>query len=211
MTQSDIEKAVRLLAQYVQYENQSTKAHISDIRKMIQKKEAENRKQPVVSDERLAKIDAALKKTEREVEDEETARISIEKNMQDIRAAKNSIEQSVLNYKKKADLDAIAMKNDMRDIRLYVHGIENRVESSALKMLTAQLQSFATVTDRKLAEIVTKEDHRRAIVNIEQKIAAIETPDISRLEQRVLYLENKLDDIHEILTTLRSRIPLVVE
>ena len=70
---------------------------------------------------------------------------------------------------------------------------------------------FAKSMDRRIPNIVSREEYVRQIADINQRMKTIDAPDLSPLGARVERLEKKIEEIAVMMRSMYNRIPIVVE
>ncbi len=142
---------------------------------------------------------------------------SIEEDLKIIHRTEKDVEEgSVIMAsvdKKMADLELFS--KDMQAQIEYMKSVENKLEKSldsrATKMFTKQLEDMSRIMDKRFPTLVTREDVSRHISEINKRLGTIETPDMSPLTEKVDYLEKKVEAIYNMLKSVSSRIPVIVE
>ncbi len=128
--------------------------------------------------------------------DEESARrISMEKRMAEL-------EEQIEEGETPKDTGALAGR---------IQDIEKNMKMVSMKMLTQQLNEFAKMMDKRIPNIVSKEQYKREIADLRQRIKTVETPDLAPLGARVDRLEKKIEEAVGMMKGMYNRIPYVVE
>jgi hypothetical protein len=79
------------------------------------------------------------------------------------------------------------------------------------KVITKHLGEFAKVMDKKLPNIVTREEYLSFIRDADKRLRNIESPDMSHIMQRIEMLEKEISSINTMARDVYNRIPVVVE
>ncbi len=101
--------------------------------------------------------------------------------------------------------------SDVSEQKKVIDNMEKRLEAAAVKFFTENLEEFSKAIDRRLPELVRKEDYDKDLREVARKVQLIESPDITPLSTRVYMLERKIDDVHNLMRSLVTRLPVVVE
>lgn len=110
-----------------------------------------------------------------------------------------------------SESDIRKLHSEVAEQRKIIGGMERRLENAAVKFFTENLEEFAKAVDRKLPELVRKEDYEKDVREIAKKMQVIESPDMTPLSSRVYMLEKKIDEIYTLMRSLSTRMPVVVE
>lgn len=124
-----------------------------------------------------------LEETRKLLEDESVYRVSLEKKLGDVEKKIDYVEKS-----KSA-----------------------RLEEEVTPIIARRLDEFARALDRKVPELMTREEFERFSGDVEQKLRRIEAPDTAPIERRIESLEKKLDRLTTVLKDFLNRMPVVVE
>ena len=89
--------------------------------------------------------------------------------------------------------------------------MESNMKMASLKMLTQQLNDFAKSMDKRLPNVVSREEYVRQMADVNQRVRTIEAPDLSPLAGRVGALERKIEEVASMMRGVYNRIPIVVE
>jgi len=93
----------------------------------------------------------------------------------------------------------------------HMQNFDRDTKMEATKLLTSQLSEFAKYVDRRLPDVVPRDEFTRAMIEINHKISTVETPDFSRLGRRMQSLEGKMNEIYDLLRAFSDSVPVVVE
>lgn len=140
----------------------------------------------------LEELEPLEKKIEKELRDEDVERISMEKNISDIKQQLAGLE------KRTRDLDEAQYT-------------EKNVEKMCNRFLSAGLAKFSSDLDRLYPALATRTDFERFSVQMQRKIDSIEVPDLSHIERKVKDLEDKVLRLINIVEDIYNRLPAVVE
>ena len=132
-----------------------------------------------------------LRKTEKEVEEEGAILAAVDKKIRDMDLLTKDIEARI-EHAAKLDPD-------------------KALEAKATKIFTKHLDDFSRVMDRRFPSLVTRDDMYKTISDINSRLDNIEAPDLAPLAQKVDYLEKKIGSIYDMLKSISSRIPVIVE
>ncbi|MBI2076238.1 MAG: hypothetical protein HYT72_03250 [Candidatus Aenigmarchaeota archaeon] len=103
------------------------------------------------------------------------------------------------------------MRDETAEQQMKLNDLEGKLELAATRFFTENLEQFAASLDRKFPDFVQKKDYARDVAEISQKLKSIESPDLSPLAERVMFLERRLTDIYNMMKSMSSRMPVVVE
>ena len=148
------------------------------------------------------KVEEDIENARRALDNEAALRLSMEKRL-------HEMDSSLREARDK--LDGISHVEELAGLGSRIHDMEKNVKLSSVKMLTQQLNDFAKSMDRKLPNIVAREEYLREVAEINRRLKTIESPDLAPLGSRVERLEKKLDDISHMIRGLHNRVPVVVE
>ena len=139
-----------------------------------------------------------------EVEELDVDRISLEKRVRGIEMHINEMRRVVGSIQNMEGLDMSKLSNRINDM-------ESNMKMQTVRLLTQQLNEFTKSLDRRLPNIVSREEYLRQITDINQRMRTIEAPDLSPLGARVGRLEKKIEEISVMMRSMYNRIPIVVE
>lgn len=89
--------------------------------------------------------------------------------------------------------------------------ISKEVENQMSRTISKHLAEFSKVMDKRLPNVVTREQHIAFMKDIDKRLQAIETPDMRNILHRIEHLENQLNQINTMAKDVYNRIPVVVE
>lgn len=145
-----------------------------------------------------------IKRTKDLLEDEAVTRQAAEKRLRDVEATTNQMKRTIETIENIEGLDISKMNSRLQEI-------EGGMKMAAVKFLTQQLNDFTKSLDRKIPNIVSREEYVRQIADMNQRIRTIEAPDLAPLGMRVGRLESKIEEIANMMRSMYNRIPIVVE
>lgn len=124
------------------------------------------------------------------------SRISaLEKDIQDMKSVEKAMPEKVRLHMTNIVLDAVKT-----DLKLEVS-----------KLMTEQLHDFAKELDKRLPELVSKDEFLRVVKGIDSEMKSITTPDLRPFAQRMSALEQRIREISGMMQGLSNRWPVVVE
>jgi chromosome segregation ATPase len=135
--------------------------------------------------------------------DEESAkRISLEKMHNETEATLKALEYKVGRIENVDDLASLGGK---------IHDLERNMKMASVRLLTQQLNEFAKAMDKRLPNIVSREEYRRELADVHQRLRTMESPDLAPLGARVERLERKIEEVVGMIRSVYNRVPVVVE
>ncbi len=152
----------------------------------------------------LKEIANNIKEARAALEDESVNRLSNEKRMSDIENKLNRVDGVVGHIENVEGLDVEKLSNRIQDI-------ESNMKMNTVRLLTQQLNEFAKSIDRRLPNIVSREEYTRQIADLNQRMRTIEAPDLAPLGARVERLEQKIEEVAAMMRGMYNRIPIIVE
>ncbi len=139
-----------------------------------------------------------------EVEDLDIDRVSLERRVQLIDNKLRDMQGSLQKLGNLENLDMPKLAGRLQDM-------ESNMKMQTIKILTQQLNDFAKSLDRRLPNIVSREEYMRQIADINQHMKTIEAPDLSPLGARVSRLEKTIEEVAAMMRSMYNRVPIVVE
>lgn len=103
------------------------------------------------------------------------------------------------------------LRDETAEQQMKLHDLEGKIELAAMRFFTENLEQFATSLDKKFPEFVSKRDYSRDLAEVSQRLKSIQSPDLSPLAERVMFLERRLTEIYDMMKSMSSRMPVVVE
>lgn len=103
------------------------------------------------------------------------------------------------------------LRDETAEQQMKLHDLEGKIELAATRFFTENLEQFATSLDKKFPEFVSKRDYSRDLAEVSQRLKSIQSPDLSPLAERVMFLERRLTEIYDMMKSMSSRMPVVVE
>lgn len=165
--------------------------------------------------EELKGIAATIKEAKDALEEESVNRFSAEKRLAEfertLKERQSVLEDKVNKVSEIADHIENIEGLDIQKLSGRINDMESNMKLDTVKLLTQQLNEFAKSVDRRLPNVVSREEYMRQIADLNQRMRTIETPDLSPLGARVERLEKKLDEIANMMRQMYNRVPIVVE
>ena len=152
----------------------------------------------------ISKLSKQLKDATNAVEDESVSRVSMEKRLSDIESTMGRFNGIVSHIENAEGLDIRKLSDRIQDM-------ETNMKMSTVKVLTHQLNEFAKSLDKRLPNVVAREEYLRQVADINQRLRNIEAPDLAPLGMRVERLEKKIEEVASMMRSVYNRIPIVVE
>ena len=149
--------------------------------------------------ERLAEEMKAAKDS---LEEESVTRQSLEKRLRNVETELGQVRDIETGQ---------AGSSDVTKINNRIQDMESNMKLMTVKLLTQQLNEFAKSIDRRLPNIVSREEYLRQVADMQQRLRNIEAPDLAPLGARVERLERKIEEIAGMMRGMYNRIPIVVE
>ena len=128
----------------------------------------------------------------------------MERNVKTIDSGLREMNDMMQKIKSLENVDISKVSNRLQDM-------ESNMKMQTVKLLTQQLNEFAKSLERRLPNIVSREEYMRQIADINQRMRTIEAPDLSPLGARVGRLEKKIEEIAVMMRSMYNRVPIVVE
>ncbi len=179
-------------------EKHTPKAHI-DEKKIAEYFEKYAPKTPVHHDKNY---EEEITDTRHTLEAETAKRLSLEKRL-------HEMETEMKDYHKK--LEGINNIEEIANMGAKLHDMEKNMKMMSVRLLTQQLNEFAKNMDRKIPNIVSKEEYKREIADLNHRLKNVEAPDLAPLGYRVDRLEKQLTEVAGMIRGLHNRVPVVVE
>ncbi len=154
--------------------------------------------------EEMKEIAKNIKEAKDALEDESVNRLSVEKRLGSMEAKVNKISEIAEHMENVEGLDIQKLSNRISDI-------ESNMKINTVKLLTQQLNEFAKSVDRRLPNIVSREEYARQIADLNQRMRTVEAPDLSPLGARVERLERKIEEVASMMRQMYDRVPIIVE
>ncbi|MFH0832447.1 MAG: hypothetical protein V1900_01850 [Candidatus Aenigmatarchaeota archaeon] len=111
-------------------------------------------------------------------------------------------------------LDLSEMKKIREEIlaqRKTVQNLEGKLDSAAKRFFAENLEDFARALDKRLPNMVTREEFERSLKEIKQKTPYSPDQSAIPLSARVNYLDRRINEIHDMMKDFSNRIPVIVE
>lgn len=153
---------------------------------------------------KLTKMDESVDESVEEVEELDVDRVSMEKRLHDAEDELTRMREVVSKIESVEGGDIAKLSTRLQDM-------EGNMKMTTIRLLTQQLNEFAKSLDRRLPNVVSKEEYSRQIAELNRRMQTIEAPDLSPLGTRVERLEKKVDEIANMMRSMYNRIPIVVE
>jgi DNA repair exonuclease SbcCD ATPase subunit len=136
------------------------------------------------------------------VDDESARRVSVEKDMQDIRQKVNDMTTEVGKLRGLEGVDFATLMNISKNEKKFDYDLEKRVEMHASKFVTKELSEFSRMLDKRLPNVATKDD----IAKIEARIST------RKPQQYTPYKQARPDQaLDDRLAMLESRVSVLLE
>ncbi len=219
---TELEESVKVLAKYMKTELEKVEqlkhqdhrapvedkvammsAEVAEMRKLLEKQAQYAFKEHELTEakeksleELLNDVEPLERRLEKEMDDEDVERVSIDKNISDVRQRIAELEN---NVRKLAELE-------VRE-----ENLSRNVEKISQRFLAAGLAEFSKDLDRMYPTLATKTEFEKFAAQLERKIDTIEVPDMSHIERKVNDLENKVLRLLNIVEDIYNRLPAVVE
>ncbi|MEK6887441.1 MAG: hypothetical protein AABX14_00685 [Candidatus Aenigmatarchaeota archaeon] len=145
-----------------------------------------------------------MKSAKDALEDESVNRQSMEKRFHTIETEVGQLRGIEFGQENAERVDITKINNRIQDM-------ESNMKLMTVKLLTQQLNEFAKSIDRRLPNIVSREEYLRQIADMQQRLRNIEAPDMAPLGARVERLERKIEEVAGMMRGMYNRIPIIVE
>ncbi len=199
---------VKRLNDFVQ---QLKQGELEDVKKMKESIEAEVKRLNAAFEyiqgmelEELKQIAIDIKEAKTALDEESINRISTEKRLGGLEAKLGRMDNVVNHIENMEGLDIEKISNRINDL-------ESSMKMNTVKLLTQQLNEFAKSMDRRIPNIVSREEYMRQVADLNQRMRTVEAPDLSPLGARVERLEQKIEEVAAMMRQMYNRVPIVVE
>ncbi len=145
-----------------------------------------------------------MKEMKFSIDEESTKRISMEKRLLEM---EEEIHKNSQLGEEMENVEGIGLNS----LSARVQDMEKNMKMISMKMLTQQLNEFAKAMDRRFPNIVSREEYKREIADLRQRVRTVEAPDMAPLGSRVERLERKVEEAIGMMKGMYNRIPYVVE
>ncbi|MBI2971533.1 MAG: hypothetical protein HYY37_03920 [Candidatus Aenigmarchaeota archaeon] len=130
----------------------------------------------------------------------------------DIERMRASIHEEAEQVKQILHADEVRkLRDELAYQKTAIQNIEKNLELSATRFFASNLEEFSKALDRKVPELVTRDEYMRDIREMASKMRGIEAPDLTGFARRVDSLEKRINDIYQMTRNVSSRMPVVVE
>lgn len=171
-------------------------------------------------EERLGKIEAIdaaiIDKRIGKIEEEINARnlIDIERRMETLEDETKKLEE-IRKLLEDESAYRSSLEKKTKELEMKMGGLYKErpsvLESEITPIIARRLEEFARALDRKVPELVTKDEFEQFATNVSNKIRYVEAPDTAAIERRMESVERKLDQLTSVLKDMLDRMPVVVE
>ncbi len=197
---SEIEKTLKAAENKVlselRSEIEALKAMQGDIKKRVEEE--------ILGKEGI--LDEARQKFQAEVEE----KISYFSSKIDELAMKMQLEKEQISKSLNMD-ELMKIRNDILTQKRAIHDIERNLEISAARFFTENLEEFAKELDKKIPQVVTRDEFAKEIRLFDTRLKRIHAPDTSGIEQRLVLLERKISEIYAMTRNFSMQQPIIVE
>ncbi|MFC2143218.1 hypothetical protein ACFLQN_02360 [Candidatus Aenigmatarchaeota archaeon] len=145
---------------------------------------------------KLTELRPLEKRIEKELDQEDTDKMALMKNISDVRYKVQDIESNIEKF------DNIHQKQQ---------STQRNIEELVNRHLVKELSKFAADIDKKYPELATRFDLEKFQTQIRKKIEMIEVPDMSHIESKVVDLERKISRLVLMIEDIYNKLPAVVE
>ncbi len=148
----------------------------------------------------------------RSVDEESAQRIATDKNLQDMKQRLEDISFAVNKFKGFEEIDFSKLKNIMQQEKKFDEEAEKKMDIQASKIVTRQLNEFSRNLDKRLPNLVTRDD----LAKLEARLAKSHYPAAKKpeyIDDRLAGLEFTINTmLHELRATGHgSKPPFVIE
>src|SRR3989344_1882486 len=154
--------------------------------------------------EELKSIASTVREAKEALEEESVNRLSTERRLAGMEAKVNKASEIASHIENVEGLDIQKLSNRINDI-------ESNMKLNTVKLLTQQLNEFAKSMDRRIPNIVSREEYTRQVADLNQRVRTVEAPDLSPLGARVERLEKKIEEVVSMMRPMYDPVPIVVE
>jgi hypothetical protein len=145
------------------------------------------------------------------VEKETVSRLSIEKNLSDMEDNLSKLKDRFGPIAKLDDMDFDTLRKEIGEFREFLDHSEKEMHLKAMDLITKQLHEFAKSLDKRIPDLVTKEEFEHSLADIKQRMQNVNAPDLRPLARRIEQLESDLSGIASLMHAVYNRVPIIVE
>ncbi len=147
----------------------------------------------------------------RSIENETANRLSLEKSLADMEKNVAEMKEKYSGVTKLEHLDFEKVEQEIAAFRESVKSTEREMNMKAMNIITEQLNEFARAMDRRVPDLMTKDEFLRSLTEIKAKMQGIQAPDLMPMALRVEQLEREVGNIANMMNSMYNRLPIVVE
>lgn len=140
----------------------------------------------------------------------------LDRHMADFKNQMNAVRSKVLQEGEQfsqfiKDSDIAKLRNEMQEHHQTLKSIDKKIEKSATKFFSENLEEFAKALDRNMPAFVTRDRYEQDIKRIDGTLKNVSAPDIAPLYDRMDMLERDVGQLVLSLRTMLMRVPIIVE
>ncbi|GEM_PF-5291803 len=152
-----------------------------------------------------------VESVKRSIENETANRLSLEKSLADMEKNVTEMKEKYSGVMKLEHLDFEKVEQEIAAFRDSVKSAERDMNLKAMNIITEQLNEFARTMDRRMPDLMTKDEFLVSLAGIKAKMQNIQAPDLRPMALRVEQLEREVGNISNMMHAMYNRLPIVVE
>jgi len=152
-----------------------------------------------------------VESVKRSIENETANRLSLEKSLADMEKNLTEMKEKYSGITGLEHMDFEKVEQEIAAFRDSVKSAEREMNLKAMNIITEQLNEFARTMDRRMPDLMTKDEFFAALGEIKTKMQGIQAPDLRPLALRVEQLEREISNISNMMHAMYNRLPIVVE
>jgi len=147
----------------------------------------------------------------RTIENETANRLSLEKNLADMERVVGEMKEKYSGIQKLEHMDFEKVEQEITAFRESIKNAEREMHLKVMDVITQQLNEFAKTLDKRIPDIMTKDEFARSLAEIKTRLQHVQAPDLTPLALRVGQLEREVVNISNMMHSMYNRVPIVVE
>jgi DNA repair exonuclease SbcCD ATPase subunit len=144
----------------------------------------------------------------RSIEEEAASRLSLEKKLEDLASAVADLKNKYHFAERLQNIDTDKIERDIESFNETTKNIERNTHLKTMELITQQIHAFAKSLDRRLPELVTREEMLK--MSREAKQPAAPQNELA-MALRIENLEKEISNLANMMNSMHGRIPFVVE
>lgn len=145
------------------------------------------------------------------LENETANRLSLEKNLSDMEKIVTEMKEKYAGVQNLEHMDFEQVEQEITAFRESLRSAEREMHLKVMDVITQQLNEFAKTLDKRIPDIMTKDEFARSLAEIKTRLQHVKAPDLTPLALRVEQLEREVANISNMMHSMYNRVPIVVE